>query len=289
MKIELLVDERNDHGEGPVWDEQEQRLYWIDSMGREVFRVREDGSGFERRPVPADIGSLALRTSGGLVLSLADGFYFFDFESGKSEKVVDPEPDLPQTRLNDGKVDRRGRFVAGTMDRGEERPIGGLYRLDPDLSCHKIDGGITVSNGPCWSPDGKTFYFTDSWTGIIYGYDYDLATGEPRNKRLFVSTKDREGVPDGSTVDSEGYLWNAQVFGGFIVRYSPEGKVDRVIEFPIKKVTSLMFGGKNLDVLFATTMGKAGEKFSPAQPKGGGLFAVHGLGVTGIAEPRFGG
>ncbi|HET6450553.1 MAG TPA: SMP-30/gluconolactonase/LRE family protein [Spirochaetia bacterium] len=289
MRIELLIDERNNLGEGPVWDVEEQRLYWIDSLGREVFRVREDGSGFERRPVPGDIGSLALRKSGGLVLSLADGFYLFDFDTGRYEKVVDPEPHLPRTRLNDGKVDKRGRFIAGTMDTREEESIGSLYRLDTDLTCHRIETGIKVTNGPCWSPDGKTFYFADSWTGIIRAYDYDLDHGTLSRKRTFASTTERKGAPDGSTVDAEGYLWNAQVYGGYVVRYAPDGTVDRVIEFPITKVTSVNFGGKKLDVLYVTTMGKAAEKFAPTQPKGGGLFAIHDLGVTGVAEPRFGG
>lgn len=289
MEIELLVETHNNLGEGPVWDVAEQRIYWIDSFGREVFRAREDGSELERRSVPGDIGSLALRKTGGLLLSLADGFYFFDFESGEHEKILDPEPDLPQTRMNDGKVDKRGRFISGSMDRTEKDSIGSLYRLDADLSCHRIETNIKVSNGPCWSPDGKTFYFADSWTEEISAYDYDLDTGNISNKRVFVSVKEREGVPDGCTVDSEGYVWSAQVYGGYLVRYSPDAKVDRVIEFPIKKVTSVNFGGKNLDTLFVTTMGKAGEQFAPSQPTGGGLFAVYGLGVKGVAEPRFAG
>jgi len=289
MRIELLVDKQNNLGEGPVWDVEEQCLYWIDSLGREVFRVKEDGSNFEQYAVPGDIGSMALRKSGGAVLSLADGFYFFDFDTGKYERILDPEPDLPQTRLNDGKVDKKGRFLAGSMDRNEKDAICGLYRLDPDLSCHKLEGNITVSNGPCWSPDGKIFYFTDSWTGEISVYDYDLEKGELTNRRLFTSTKGREGVPDGSTVDAEGYLWSAQVYGGFLVRYSSDGKTDRVIDFPVKKLTSVMFGGKNLDVIFVTTMGRAQEKFAPNQPGGGGLFAIYGLGIKGVQEPRFAG
>jgi sugar lactone lactonase YvrE len=289
MRIEILVDRRSVLGEGPLWDVEEQRLYWIDSIGREVYRAREDGSRFESRPVPGDIGSLALRKSGGLVLSLHDGFYLFDFDTGKSEKIVDVEPDLPQTRVNDGKVDKRGRFIAGTMDRTEEQSVGGLYRLDPDLSCHKIESNIRVSNGPCWSPDGKTFYFTDSWTYTIVAYDYDLDKGTLSNKRLFADTKERKGAPDGSTVDAEGYLWNAQIYGGYLVRYTPEGKTDRVMEFPILKCTSVMFGGKNLDILYVTTMGKWCEQFGPTQPKGGSLFAVYDLGVKGIPEPRFAG
>ena len=289
MRIEVLVERQSVLGEGPVWDVQEQRLYWIDSHGKEVYRAREDGSQFESRPVPDFIGSLALRESGGLILSLADGFYFFDFDTGKCEKILDPEPDLPQTRVNDGKVDKRGRFLAGTMDKTEEAPVGGLYRLDPDLSCHKIEGNIQVSNGPCWSPDGKTFYFTDSWTKYISAYDYDLDTGELSNKRKFADIVDQKGATDGSTVDSEGYLWNAQAYSGKVVRYSPDGKVDMVIDFPILKVTSVMFGGKNMDILFVTTMGKALEQFAPTQPKGCSLFVIRDLGIKGVPEPRFAG
>ncbi len=126
---------------------------------------------------------------------------------------------MPTTRFNDGKVDRRGRFLAGTMDMSEEGPIGSLYRLDPDFKVTKLDSGIIVSNGPCWSPDDKTFYFQDTWAGEIWAYDYDIATGTPSNRRVFAKLDTKTGAADGSTVDAEGCLWNAQVFDGKLVRY----------------------------------------------------------------------
>ena len=286
MRIELLADKQNVLGEGPVWDVQEQRLYWIDSLGREVFRAKEDGSQFERPPVPGDIGSIALRQSGGLLLSLADGFYFFDFDKGTSRRSS-TQPDLAQTRINDGKVDKRGRFLPAQWmeprSRGLPHCIGSI-RIFPATSSKGISRCPTDRAG---ARDGKTFYFADSWSGYISAYDYNLETGEISGKRKFVSTTDRPGAPDGATVDSEGCLWSAQVYGGYLVRYSPDGKTDRVIDFPIKKVTSVMFGGRNLDVLFVTTMGKGGEKYAATQPQGGGLFAVYDLGIKGVPEPRF--
>ena len=171
MRIEVLVDVKTILGEGPLWDVEEQRLYWIDSFGCNVFRATADGREVRAWDVPAKIGSMALRRRGGAVLSLQTGFHFLDFKTGDCSLIVDPEPDKPTTRLNDGKVDKRGRFVAGSMDTMEEGPNGSLYRLDPDLSLHKLDQGIVVSNGPCWSPDGKILYFADSWSGEIWAYD----------------------------------------------------------------------------------------------------------------------
>ena len=185
MRIEVLVDVKTILGEGPLWDVQEQRLYWIDSLGCNVFRCTEDGREVRAWDVPAPIGSMALRSQGGAVLSLANGFHFLDFKTGETRLIVDPEADKPNNRINDGKVDKRGRFVAGSMDTMEEGPNGALYRLDPDLSLHKLDDGIIVSNGPCWSPDGGTFYFADTWSGEIWAYDYDLDTGAVANRRTF--------------------------------------------------------------------------------------------------------
>jgi len=152
MRIEVLIDVKTILGEGPLWDVEEQRLYFIDSFGCNVFRCTADGREVRAWDVPAKIGSMALRRQGGAVLSLANGFHFLDFKSGESQLIVDPEPDKPANRINDGKVDKRGRFVAGSMDTMEDGPNGALYRLDPDLSVHKLDERIIVSNGPCWKP-----------------------------------------------------------------------------------------------------------------------------------------
>ena len=291
MQIDVLIDVKTTLGEGPVWDVQEQRLYWIDSFGCRVFRCTADGREVRAWDVPEKIGSMALRRGGGAVVSLASGFHFLDFKTGDVELIVDPEPDKPHNRLNDGKVDARGRFVAGSMDTQEAGPNGALYRLDPDLSLHQLDTGIIVSNGPCWSPDGTTFYFSDTWSGEIWAYDYDLETGIPSNRRTFTKAGITPTVAtDGSTVDAEGFLWNAQCYEGKLCRYAPDGTLDRVIEMPVKKVTSVNFGGPDLDILFVTSMAKPPlPRFPGDGVLRGSLFAIRGLGIKGLPEPRFGG
>ena len=292
MKIEVVVDVKTTLGEGPLWDVEQERLYWIDSFDGRVFRATADGREIRSWDVPMKIGSMALRKDGsGAVVSLQRGFHLLDFATGDVTLIHDPEPDRPMNRLNDGKVDRRGRFFAGSMDTMEEGPSGGLYRLDPDFSVTKIDSGIICSNGPCWSPDDRTFYFADTWTGEIWAYDYDIATGAVANRRTFVRVAtSKGGAADGSTVDSEGYLWNALVYDGRLVRYAPDGSVDRIIDMPVKKVTSVMFGGPKLDILYVTSMAKPPlPRFPGDGVLRGSLFAVTGLGVTGVPEPRFGG
>ena len=290
MQIEVLVDVKTTLGEGPLWDVDEQRLYWIDSFDGRVFRCTADGREIRSWDVPQKIGSMALRKQGGAVLSLQRGFYFLNFRTGEVELIVDPEPDKPNNRINDGKVDRRGRFVAGSMDTMEEGPNGALYRLDPDLQLHRLEGGIIVSNGPCWSPDGRTFYFTDTWSGEISAYDYDLDRGDISNKRTFARMTEAGGAFDGATVDAEGCLWSAFVYAGKVVRYAPDGRVDRVIDMPVKKVTSCMFGGPDLDVLYITSMAKPPLPRFPGDPVlRGSLFAITGLGTRGVPEPRFAG
>lgn len=299
VEIRLLVDAKNHLGEGPLWDVEEQRLYWIDSSAAEIWSRKEDGSDVKLYYVPSHIGSMALREKGGAVLALANGFSLYDFKTQHLTHIGDPEADEPENRLNDGKVDRRGRFVAGYMsydhdrfdaNRGQ-RPVrnSSLYRLDPDLSITKLDSFIKCSNGPCWSPDNKTFYFADSYDLMMYAYDYDIETGNVSNKRPFANTKEYPGTFDGSTVDAEGYIWNAHVFGGRIFRYAPDGTIDRMIEFPVRNLTSVMFGGKDLDVLYVTSMGRPIKGVPQREANAGGVFAVHGLGVKGLAEPRFGG
>ena len=220
MRIDVLVDVKTTLGEGPLWDVEEQRLYWIDSFDGRVFRCTADGQEVRAWDVPQKIGSMCLRRSGGAVVSLARGFHFLDFTTGEVSLIRDPEPDRPNNRLNDGKVDRQGRFVAGSMDTMEEGPNGALYRLDPDLTVTKLDKGIIVSNGPCWSPDGGTFYFTDTWSGEISAYDYGQEANVVTNKRCFCRIPQEGGAFDGATVDAEGGVWSAHVYAGRIARYA---------------------------------------------------------------------
>jgi len=302
VKIECILECENHLGEGPVWDVEEGRLYWVDGTGRRVgkpavWRMDPRTGKVENWALEKDIGALALRKNGGAVMALADGFYFFDFATGKEELIVEIEADQPRSRLNDGKCDRRGRFFAGGMDDKEELGICGLWRLDPDLSVTRVEEGLICTNGPCWSPDDKIFYVADTFQGEFWAYDYDIEAGALSNRRVFATTHDDPGVADGSTVDEEGCMWNAQVIGGELVRYAPDGTVDRRIGMPVRNITSVMFGGDNLDVLYVTSMARVkhpavhdlfAEEAKP-QFLAGSLFAVTGLGTRGVPEPRFAG
>ncbi len=300
--IECVVNDANHLGEGPIWDVEEGVLYWVDGTGRRVgnpsiWRLDPRTGQTKSWSLEHDVGAMALRQGGGAVLALDDGFYFFDFDTGALELVELIESDEPRSRLNDGKVDRRGRFIAGGMDDLEEIGLCGLWRLDPDLKTTKIDDGIICSNGPCWSPDDKTFYFADTFQHIMWAYDYDIETGSVANKRDFASSTDEAGFYDGSTVDAEGYIWNAMVIGGELIRYSPDGEVERRIGMPVKNITSVNFGGSNLDEIYVTSMARVSHpathdhfvKQKQPQFGAGALFRIRGLGIQGVEEPRFAG
>ena len=300
--IECVLNDANHLGESPLWDVEDGVLYWVDGTGRRVGNPsiwRLDPRTGDKRSwsLDHDVGAIALRQGGGAVLALDDGFYFFDFDSGQLELIEKIEEDEPRTRLNDGKVDRRGRFLAGGMDDREELTICGLWRLDPDRSTTRIDDGIICSNGPCWSPDDRTFYFADTFQQIMWAYDYDIESGTVSNKRDFASSAGDPGFYDGSTVDEEGCVWNAMVIGGELIRYDPDGRVERRIGMPVRNITSVMFGGPELDEIYVTSMARVShpathdhfaEQSNP-QFGAGALFRIRGLGIRGIEEPRFAG
>ena len=239
--------------------------------------------------MPERLCALALREKAGMVIALASGFAFFDPASGAIERLAAPEAHLPSNRMNDGKCDRRGRFWAGTMDDRLTSPTASLYRLDPDLSCHRMEGGIGISNSLSWSPDNTTFYFADSLRKTIFAYDFDIDAGSIRNRRVFADCNDQEGTPDGSTIDAEGFLWNAHWDGWKLVRYAPDGRVDRIVPLPVQKPTSCMFGGPDLSTLYVTSaIWDLGAEALKGQPHAGGVFALD-VGVRGLPEPRFAG
>jgi sugar lactone lactonase YvrE len=273
-----------------LWDVAEQALYWVDSTGCVLHRLDWASQKRHDWDLPGMIGSLALREGGGALLALQQGFYFFDFESGAATAVADPEAGDERTRFNDGKVDRQGRFLAGTMGITIRDPgIGSLYRLDTDGAVSApLESNIGVSNGPCFSPDGETFYFSDSMARSIYAYDYDTETGTPTNRRVLVDVAALESAPDGCTVDAEGNLWSALVRSGQIGQFTPEGELRQRIDMPCKIPSSAMFGGPDLDILFVTSISNAGNNVAEGEQEGG-IFAIHGLDAKGIAEPRFAG
>jgi L-arabinonolactonase len=301
-RIECVLEIGNHLGEGPLWDVEEGKLFWVDGTGRRVGKPSlwqyDPRTGNTRHwSVDHDVGAMALRRQGGAVLALDKGFYFFDFQSEQLDLIAEIDIDIPRSRLNDGKVDRRGRFFAGAMDDKEEAKICGLWRLDPDLALVKVDDGIICSNGPCWSPDDKTFYFADTFQQVMWSYDYDIESGAISNKREFASSRAEPGFYDGSTVDEEGCIWNAMVIGGELIRYTPDGEVERRIGMPVRNITSVNFGGPNLDDIYVTSMARVSHpathehfaKQNQPQFAAGSLFRITGLGIRGIEEPRFAG
>ena len=274
-------------GEGPVWDVQSANLYWIDILGKCVFRLSADGQT-TRWDVPQIIGSMAIRRDGNAIVALANGVHSLDFATGACAPLA-TSPELnEQVQLADGKVDRRGRFIVGSSDRGMKEARGKLFVLDPGaLELRQIDEDIFLANGPCWSPDDRTFYHADSIRKLIYAYDYDIGHGVVTNRRPFASTEALGGIPDGATVDTDGCVWSAICEGAKVVRFRPDGSLDRIIEMPVKLPGSVMFGGPNLDRLYVPSLSPA-FMGRTADPLDGSLYVIDGLGVQGIAEPRFG-
>jgi len=294
MEITKLDAPRCGGGENPMWDVARQVLHYIDNSGMKVHTY-DPASGKSRTlDMPAVITTLVLRQGGGAVVTLRTGIHFLDLESGELE-LIHPLPDPPPHVYNDGKVDQRGRFIIGasTADFTNPGPEGGLFRLDPDLSLTRLDSGIHFSNSPCWAPDGKTFYFSDSWLDTTYAYDYDVETGTVSNRRPFVNTGELGGLPDGATVDADGRYWVAVFRGGKIAAYKPDGTLDRAIDMPVPLVSSVAFGGPEFDTLYVTTIAhdvtQGDADNEGGDDEAGCLFAIDGLGVRGLAEPLFAG
>ena len=277
-----------DLGEGPMWAADTQEFFWIDVTRRNVFRHSMRTGKTQCFAVSGMPGSIALRSDGTILAAFRTGLAIVSLESGQETKISSPI-DFGVERFNDGKCDRRGRFFTGTMDKTMTQPIGGLYRVDADRTVTKVAGAICLSNGIAWSPDNRTLYHCDSRPGYVYAYDYDIETGTPSKRRLFLDLSSAEGDPDGCTVDAEGFLWLAEVTAGRVGRYAPDGRRVGAIELPVTRVTSVMFGGAALDTLFITTMryGLTPEQ-SAAQPLAGRVFVAH-PGVKGLPEPRFAG
>jgi L-arabinonolactonase len=276
-------------GESPVWCPLDNVLYWVDIKRPAVHRFHP-GTGSSRSwPMKEEVTSIGLRQGGGAILSLRSIVSTFDFLTGKVSKLTAPILQQPNMRFNDGRCDRRGRFWVGSLHEERQPETASLYRIDPNGLYTETLKGITVSNGIAWSPDSRVLYFADSWTRTIFSFDFDLESGTLHNKKIFVQLPEGAGVPDGATVDAEGFLWSAIFDGGCVTRYAPDGSVDRVIKMPVQRPTSCAFGGDNLGVLYVTSasMGLTEQQRIDA-PLAGGLFAID-AGVKGLSEPRFAG
>ncbi|MEO8627450.1 MAG: SMP-30/gluconolactonase/LRE family protein [Betaproteobacteria bacterium] len=275
-------------GECTIWCDREQLLWWVDIRAPALNYFNPATGEVRSLGLRETIGSFGLTQSGQkMVAAMKTGLYMLDPHSGALELIVAPEADVPGNRFNDGRCDRSGRFWAGTMADTDRKPVGALYRLDADRQCTRIRGGLLVPNSIAWSPDSKVMYLADTHVNCIWTYDFDIDGGAMSNEQLFADTGGRGGRPDGSCVDADGYLWNAEYGGSRVVRYRPDGVIDQIVSLPVSNPTCCCFGGKDFDTLYIST---ARQRLTPEQlerePLAGGLFACR-PGPLGLPEARF--
>ncbi len=288
MRPEVAFRREDRLGESPVWSVREGALWWVDIHRPAILRAALPGpDAVAEWELTGNVGSIGLRRGGGVVAALRTGFALLDGDGGV-QHLAQPIADQADLRFNDGRVDRRGRFWAGTVQERRVPGLAGLYRLYPDGSCRQMVSGITVSNGLAWSPDDRTMYLACSHERTVYAYEYDLDAGALGSRRVFTRFGSTDGVPDGATVDSLGCYWIAHFDGGKLTRFNPRGEVDQVVPMPVPRPTSCAFGGPGLDTLYVTS---ARFNLDPAAldaaPLSGSVFALR-PGVAGLAEPEFG-
>lgn len=284
--MECIADVKAILGEGPCWVARDDTLLWVDINNPVVFQWDARG-GVQTHRMTENICSILPRASGGYIGAGYNGLVTLTDDFAISN-VANPERHLPGNRFNDGKIDRLGRFWAGTMDHAEAKDSGTLYRIDRDLSCVSVDTGYRVTNGPAFSVDGRIMYHTDSAVQRVYAFDLD-GDGNATNRRLFLQFTPDMGYPDGMTVDSEDCVWIAFWDGWCVRRFAPDGGLLAEIPVPVQKPTSVAFGGPDMDRIFISS---AARDLSNAererQPQAGGMFAFY-PGVNGVAELPFAG
>jgi len=291
----LVVDSRCTLGEGITWWAERATLLWTDIQSSRLW-IHAPGDGATRSwALPDRLGSMAVCVSGALLLGLAKGLAYADLDTATGDDLaatpaVPVEPDLPTTRVNDGRTDRSGNFVFGTMNEEEGKaPIGGFYQYSASAGLRRLAvGGVHIANSICFSLDGRTMYFCDSTSRRIMRCDYDAETASAINVREFVAFGPHQGTPDGSVIDSDDCLWNAEWGAARVRRYTPDGVLDRSIAVPAKNPTCVAFGGRHLDDLFITS---ARQEMTPEElthtPEAGSVYCVAGAGVQGVPDALF--
>ena len=290
--FKIVADTGDQIGEIPTWDEREQALYWIDLLTPRMHRLQPETGELTTWPTPELFSAFAMRDSGGFIVATRTHLAFFEPQTGAFEPICRPEPAENENFLNDGRCDRQGRLWIGSGSLTMDKPTGFLHRFDPDQTLTTWESGITLSNSLMWSPDSTVMYFCDSMKKAFYTYDFDAETGAIANKRDFARA-DRFGIPDGSIIDVEGYLWNAEFDMttdrtiGYVIRYAPSGRVDQMIELPTCRPTAVTFGGPDLETLYVVTSRyHMTDEELAEQPASGALFALD-VGTKGLVEPRF--
>lgn len=275
-------------GESPIWDGETGRLFWIDAIGRRVRSLHLSSQKEQTWCIPSTIGSIGLCRGNDLLLALQDGFHQLSLETSAITPLALLDMPDPRMRLNDGKTDRTGRYICGGMGVHAE-PLGALHRLTAPNRLEQFASGLRIANAICFSPSGDRMYFADSLSGQIMACEYERDGAFVGNPRVFIETTPLGSAPDGATVDRDGHLWVALVQAGKIARITPEGHVAGIIDIPVDHPTCPAFGGDNLDILFVTSIKDSGTgRMISSHENAGALFAITGLGVTGIPETRFG-
>jgi sugar lactone lactonase YvrE len=289
-EIEHFLSVQNEAGESPHWHAESKTYYWADIVDSHIFKFSTEDKLLQKIPVNIPLTGLGVREAGGLILASKSGLYIVDPEFSDFRFLMDPEQDKPNVRFNDGLVDPLGRYWAGTLNEVDiTSPDGSLYCLTPDGTLSTLDTQLKGPNGMGWSPDHKVMYLADSFAQCIYAYDFDIVQGKISNRRIFAEIPPENGMPDGLTVDSQGFIWNAHWGGWRVTRYDPEGNIEREIKLPVKNVTSCIFGGENLSELFITTAWfLLNEEERKEQPLAGDVFRTK-PGVTGLPDPHFAG
>ncbi|MDP9286377.1 MAG: SMP-30/gluconolactonase/LRE family protein [Actinomycetota bacterium] len=282
---ELVVDARAELGEGPLWDARTGELLWVDIMCGVVHRF-DPASGADRPfETGQSVGAVAPRAAGGYVLAVRDGFALAD-DGGTVGLLAEVEADRPETRMNDGACDSRGRFWAGTMHLDCTTCAGSLYRLDPGGVVTAMLTDVTISNGIGWSLDDRVMYFVDTVTAGIDAFDFDSETGAIEGRRRLATVEEGAGTPDGLVVDADGCLWVALWDGWAVRRYAPDGTHLGTVDVPAARVTKPAFGGEALADLYITTAAADGP--DPEQPHAGGIYRTR-PGVSGRPTNAFAG
>jgi sugar lactone lactonase YvrE len=289
MNLRVAVETRDSLGESVFWHAGEQALYWIDFYGPVLHRWNPVSGVRNDWTIPGSqvVGSAVPANNGRVLLALDSGLHVFDPEDGSTRFFADPNGGRPGIGYNDAKVDRAGRYWIGTYDTEEREPRGILYCVASDGTASVADSGYMVCNGPAFSPKGRILYFSDTAGSRLLAYDLDLDTGRPGKARLFSRISADDGLPDGLTVDREGFLWCAHYGGGRVTRFAPDGDIDRTIELPVPYVTSCCFGGPSLETLYITTARSGMDTAAlTASPSAGALFAIE-PGVQGLPDRVF--
>lgn len=288
MRVEEVAGVRFGIGEGALWDAEEQALYAVDVMARQIVRYDPASGETARFDVPHVIGSIALRRDGGAIVGLGDGVYRVDLAGGAATPVADPAAHDRALLLTEGKADPAGRFLVSSFSTTMQDPVGALFSIDRDGTVSTLREGVIVPNGLAWSPDGTTMYFADSGRMTVFAYDYDVATGAIANERVFADTTALGGVPDGATTDSDGNYWVAICKAGLVACYSAAGVLLQRIAFPTQWVASVAFGGADGGDLYVTSLDPGAMNLGD-DPEGGKLFVVRGTGAKASGADRYAG